>query len=90
MKDLFKKIGKDKLGHFKAGAIIALAGSVLFGSGVGLALAFLAGAGKEGMDYYANWKAEKEGLKQPHSVEFLDFWFTLVGGMIVVAFFALL
>ena len=99
------KIGEDKKGHFKAGMVITFIASIIimaldmfFGESFGIAIehaqygaimAWVAGIGKEAKDYYDNVVAEKKGLRKPHSVEFMDFWFTVLGGMIIATLFGI-
>jgi uncharacterized membrane protein YeaQ/YmgE (transglycosylase-associated protein family) len=66
---------KDKLLHLIAGFVIALVGTMLFDKITGLGLAVIAGAFKEIYDYHNPKK---------HSVEFLDFIATVVGGVIIM------
>lgn len=87
------KIAQDKIGHLRAGAAIALiisiAGYMIFGitdMKYAIFASLVAGAGKEAYDYFDNMRRAKKGLKAQHTVEFADFWFTLVGGLAVVLF----
>lgn len=74
------KIGKDKVGHFKAGMLIAIVVSFIFDVGWAIAAVLTVGASKEIYDYFH---------QENHTPEFLDFWFTALGGFIVVMLYSL-
>lgn len=84
-------IAKDKQLHLLAGVVVATIAQALcigFVGGpfpmVGVGAAALAGAYKEARDWYANRKdAMKGAAVPPHSVEWADFGFTTVGGVVV-------
>ena len=87
-------IPQDKANHFAYGAAIALlstaAAAALGLPGVplpcvGVAIAALAGAVKEGVDWLGNRAEKRAGLMQTHGVEFLDFLATAAGGAVVSA-----
>ena len=42
----------------------------------------IAAACKEGLDAWANYRARRKGLPEPHSVEFLDFVASALGGVL--------
>lgn len=77
-------ISKDKLFHALAGAVVALAALII---GVPPHFAFVlslaAGGLKELADWVSNNDAAEEGREPTHSVEFLDFVATGVGGLVV-------
>lgn len=70
-------MAKDKLMHLGAGCAIAFASGRIWGPGLGLALACLAGLAKEAYD-----KLSGKG-----TVEALDFWATFAGGLIGAGIF---
>lgn len=65
-------MAKDKLMHIGAGCAIAFASGRIWGPGLGLGLACLAGLAKETYD-----KLSGKG-----TVEALDFWATFAGGIV--------
>ncbi len=68
------RIEKDKRDHALVGAGISLAVGLLVTPWLGLILAGLAGAGKEVYDYIWSYRG--------HTPEFLDFVYTLGGGLV--------
>lgn len=85
-------IPRDKLLHFAVGACIAAAAQAMLWllvgmllPGVGVVLAYIAGAVKEDRDAEANRQAAMQGLPAPHSVEVADRNSTALGGIVVDA-----
>lgn len=82
-------IPHDKANHFIYGLAIGFAVQVAcviigYSAAAPLAsffLAAIAGGVKEGMDAWANRKAKKVGLPEPHGVESWDWVATTFGGM---------
>jgi hypothetical protein len=85
---LFPKVVRDtipvdKLMHFVAGAMVAFP-FWFFGYGLlGMLAAAAVGVGKEVYDTLSNLRNEALGLKQAHTVEWLDAVATAVGGVAV-------
>lgn len=78
------KIAADKIGHLKAGMLIALVVSFYFDLKYGVFAAMFIGIGKEILDYLSNRRSKMLDLNPHHTVEFADIWFTALGGAIVV------
>lgn len=74
-------IPKDKVLHLAAGFVVGLVVRLAGGPiGSGFVAAIFTGAGKEGWDWWKNKEARKEGLPEPHFVEFADAGWTALGG----------
>jgi hypothetical protein len=81
-------IPHDKALHLVYGAVVytaaavvmSLAGFPHFAHQVAAFAVIVAAFGKEGADYYANWKARKQGSIPTHGVELADLICTLLGG----------
>lgn len=80
-------IGPDKVLHIAGGIFFGFVGAIL---GVvlglnplicGIGLAVVAGVAKEGLDYVKNQRAVAAGQSKPHGVEFLDAFYTGLGGV---------
>lgn len=79
-------LAHDKCSHLIYGAMVfaafgaaaAIAGATHPRS-IGMASALVVGAGKELADHLANLRAKRQGLLQPHRVEWLDVLATVMG-----------
>lgn len=71
----------DKIYHFASGGFVAATAALAFRDPV---LAFYAaivvGALKEGFDWLSNWWYTRRGESPRHSVDFWDFFWTVIGG----------
>lgn len=74
------KIPKDKALHFLTGIPLGVVAALLCRNWwSALVAGAIAGALKEGFDWWENHQAVKRGLSQPHSVELLDVVATMAG-----------
>lgn len=86
-------LAQDKANHIVGGVLAGVAVAVVCtlvgfphcsrtGAIVGAAIA---GAAKEGIDWYLNRRARAAGMLPPHTVDPYDFLATLCGGLLVAA-----
>lgn len=86
------RLPKDKEGHLEGGVIISvlvmlfsLITSCPFWYIAGPVAAISAGFIKEIIDLCSNVIRKRQGLRPAHSVEWLDFFYTTLGGLILPA-----
>jgi hypothetical protein len=77
---------RDKLFHLLAGLLIGAIGTLLVNPVFGVALAIVAGGGKEWVwDAGINWWLARQGKPPAHDVDDQDFLYTVAGGGIAAA-----